>query len=57
MRREMVKMKDLFSNKGQNPLECKIILFFDEEFLENNIHLTKSSQIERLVRLRKQYKI
>ena len=52
MRREMEKIRDRFSNKGQNALECKMVPFYDETFLTNNIHLTIDSQFKRLAYLR-----
>ena len=52
MRKEMEKISVRFSNKHENSIECKMIYFHNEEFLENNIHLTKRAQLERLADLR-----
>ena len=53
MRREMEKIAIRFSNKGENSLDCKMLFFHNEEFLRNNIHLTKRAQLERLADSRK----
>ena len=53
MRREMEKIAVRFTNKGETSLDCKMLFFHNEEFLHNNIHLTKRAQLERLADSRK----
>ena len=57
MRRVMEKMTVQFSNKQANALACKMIFFENEEFMDNDIHLTKRMQLERLADSRKDYEL
>jgi len=54
MRKQIEIMVDRYSNKyKQNKLKCQMVVFQNEQFLAENIHLKKNSQLRRLAITRK----
>ena len=57
MGNEMLKMGEKFTNRADNPLKCRMVNINTDKFLNNNIHLTYAAQKDRIIAIRKIYKM